>query len=163
MREIFTNQKNYWEITPQSNNIKDDIVIEKTIGDINSDELPEAGAKFILYNQKLKDYAAKLNDKTYEDDFDVKYINTEETMENIEYAGNLLDYGISISFDTPILEMEFIDRYEIKKDIILNNLSHQKQTAEGIHVKNLSTIDDSICEEKILIANINENFSLKAA
>ena len=63
MRDMFILQDRYWEVVPHDSCVKNDMVLEKTIGEINLEELPDEGAYFELHNNDLKTYAEIINKK----------------------------------------------------------------------------------------------------
>lgn len=62
MREIFTEQDEYWKVTPTDNKVENDIVQKKKMKEIDADELPDEGARFKLFSKELEDYTRKIGD-----------------------------------------------------------------------------------------------------
>ena len=60
MKEIFTIQKTYWEVTSINENVENDIVKFKSINEINEKDLPNDDAYFELYSAELKKYDEKI-------------------------------------------------------------------------------------------------------
>lgn len=61
MREVFTKQKNYWEII-SGEKIESDIVICKSMEEIDYSVLPEEGACFEILTDRVSSYVKKFDD-----------------------------------------------------------------------------------------------------
>lgn len=63
MRNIFIIQDKYWEVISHDSCVKNDVVLEKTIEEMNLDDLPDEWAYFELHNNDLKTYAKIINER----------------------------------------------------------------------------------------------------
>lgn len=60
MREVFTSQKEYWEVTANTDKIDEDGVVRKQMKDMPADELPDEGATYDLFTERIREYAGKI-------------------------------------------------------------------------------------------------------
>lgn len=70
MREVFTSQKEYWEVTANTDKIDEDSVVRRQIKDMPADELPDEGATYDLFTERIREYAVKIRraDRTSSDE-----------------------------------------------------------------------------------------------
>jgi hypothetical protein len=62
MRNLYNRVNLFWKVSV-GKEIEEDIVTKHDIKDINKNILPYEGEYFIIYNQEIKDYVAKMENK----------------------------------------------------------------------------------------------------
>ncbi len=77
MRDVFYKEKEYWEVV-SGEKIDDDIIVKKSVGDIDTSALPEEGACFKALTEEILSYIRKFDENyfssKYYDNWDVATI-----------------------------------------------------------------------------------------
>lgn len=163
MRRIFTIQQNYWEIMPVDDEIENDLVNLKSIEDIELDELPDEDAYFELFSNELKVYAKMINRKMLEGDFSSSLVNVCEIADDANAVSKI---NISVNLNRISFKVETCDKREFKKNLVFHNVilpDYKKEESCLIEHMNYSIKGQDIVDKKILVKNVMEDSSLKAA
>ena len=163
MRKIFTNQKNYWEVTPVDDEIENDLVDLKPIADIDVNDLPDDDAYFELFNDELKVYAKSINRKILEGEFSYSPVETYEIANDTTENSRIT---ISINLSRISFTVEARDKTEFKKDLVFQHIvlpEYKKEESCLIEGMNCSIKSQDIVKNKILVKNITEDSSPEAA
>lgn len=83
MRDIFTQQRFFWQVISEDGDAVNDRVAHKPIDQFSSEDLPLENAFFQLFSEELREYANLVNRKVLEGSFESFPMSTNEALKDI--------------------------------------------------------------------------------
>lgn len=83
MRDIFTEQKFFWQVISKDGKAENDIVTYKPIDEFEPEDLPLENAFFRLFSDELQKYADSISKKVLGGHFDSFPMNTKEALKDL--------------------------------------------------------------------------------